>query len=116
MQVDSVPMGSPLGPVPANIFMTELETIMIPSLRNFVQNWKWFADNIFAFVLPDKIVNNLNSLDENIQFTFKMRGGNKSAFCDVMVIRYTSEIINTIVYCKPTNTDIYINWHSYSPL
>ena len=32
--------GSLLGPVPANIFMTELETIMIPSLRNFVQNWK----------------------------------------------------------------------------
>ena len=68
-------MGSPLGPVLANIFMTELEIAMIPSLGNYLQNWERFVDDTFAFVLPDNIgyiVNQLNSFDENIQFLFEM--------------------------------------------
>ena len=40
MQVNGVAMGSPLGPVIANIFMSELETITIPLLDKYVQNWK----------------------------------------------------------------------------
>ena len=55
IQLDGVAMGSPLGPVLANIFMTELEIAMIPSLGNYLQNWKRFVDDTFAFVLPDKI-------------------------------------------------------------
>ena len=62
------------------------------------------------------IVNQLNSFDENIQFTFEMEDENKLAFPNVMVIRNTNDTINTTVYRKPTNTDIYINWHSHSPL
>ena len=70
-------------------------------------------------MLPDKIiykVNQLNSLDESIQFTFEMEEENKLIFLDVMIIRNTNCTINTTVYRKPTNTDIYINWHSHSPL
>ena len=55
IQVDGVAMGSPLGLVLTNIFMTELEIAMIPSLGNYLQNWKRFVDDTFAFVLPDKI-------------------------------------------------------------
>ena len=72
----------------------------------------------FTFVLPTKIgyiANQFNSLDENIQFTFEMDKENKLAFLDVMVSRNTNETINT-VYCKPTNKDIHINWHSHSSL
>ena len=108
MQVDRVAMGSPLGPVLANIFMTELEIAMITSLGNYLQNWKRFVDDTFTFVLPDKIgyiVNQLNSFDENIQFTFEMEEETKLAFLNVMVIRNTNDTINTTVYQKPTNTD-----------
>ena len=119
IQVDGLPMGSPLGPVLANIFMTELEIEMIPSLGNYLQNWKRFVDDTFAFVLPDKIeyiVNQFNTCDENIQFIFEMEEENKLAFLDVMVITNTNDSINITVYQKPTNRDIYINWHSHSPL
>ena len=34
IQVDGVAMGSPLGPILANIFIAELEIAMIPSLEN----------------------------------------------------------------------------------
>ena len=70
IQVGGVVMESHLGPVLANIFMTKLEIVMIPALENHLQNWKRFADDTFAFGLPDKIgytVNQLNSFNENIQ-------------------------------------------------
>ena len=38
--VGGVAMGSPLGPALANIFMIELEIAMIPSLGNYLRNWK----------------------------------------------------------------------------
>ena len=59
--------------------MTELEIAMIPSLGNYLQNWKQFVDDTFMFVLPDKIryiVNQLNSFDENIQFTCEIEEEN----------------------------------------
>ena len=76
--------------------MTELEIAMIPSLGNYLQIWKQFVDDTFAFVLPDKIgciVNQLNSFDENIQFTFEIEEENKLAFLGVMVIRHTNDTI-----------------------
>ena len=82
---------------------------MIPSLGNYLLNWKRFVDDTFVFVLSDKIgyiVNLLNSSNENIQFTFEMEEENKLAFLDVMVVRNMNDIINTTVYRKPTNTDI----------
>ena len=56
-------MGSPLGHVLANIFMTELEITMIPSLGNYLQNWKEFVDDTLAFVLTDKIGHIANQLN-----------------------------------------------------
>ena len=35
-------------------------------------------------------------------------------FLDVLVIRKNNNI-ETIVYRKPTNNDIYLNWNSFSP-
>lgn len=60
-------------------------------------------------------MNQLSSFDGNIQFTFEMEEENILAFLIVMVIRNKNETIST-VYWKPTNTNIYINWHSHSPL
>ena len=56
---------------------------------NYLQNWKRFEDDAFAFVLPDKIgyiMNQVCSVDKNIQLTFEMEEENKPAFLDVMVI------------------------------
>ena len=75
IQVDGKVMWSSLVSVLLSIFMTELEIARISSLWNYLQNWKWFVDDTFMFVLPDKaeyIVNQPNSFDEKIQFTFDM--------------------------------------------
>ena len=45
IQIDGVAMGSPFGPVLANIFMVELEKILIPKLEKEVKLWRRFVDD-----------------------------------------------------------------------
>ena len=70
-------------------------------------------------MLPDKIgyiVDQLSSFDENIPFTFEIKEENKPALLEVMVVTNTNDTINATFYRKPTNTNIYINWHSHLSL
>ena len=38
IQIDGIEMGSPLGPVIANIFMVELESVLVPRLNDHLKN------------------------------------------------------------------------------
>ena len=53
MQNDAVAMVSPLGTVLANIFMVELERVIIPSLYDKIKLWKRQVDDTIAFVKTD---------------------------------------------------------------
>ena len=54
----------------------------------------------------------LNSFHSNIKFTVEIEKGNKIAFLDILLIRY-KDPINTTVYQKKMNTDLYINWMKF---
>ena len=43
-------MGSPLGPILTGIFMVELENMLVAKLRQHVQNWSRYEDDIFFSV------------------------------------------------------------------
>ena len=43
-------MASPLGPILTGIFMVELENTLVPKLRQHVQNWSRYKDDIFLCV------------------------------------------------------------------
>ena len=47
-QIDEVVMGSPLGPLLANIFMISLEEEVRPKLSNYLCYWKRYVDDIYA--------------------------------------------------------------------
>ena len=116
-QNDGVAMISPLGPVLAGIFMIELETSIIPNLGRPLLKWKRYVDNTFCYVkigTVNDILNKLNRFYQNIQFIYELEKNNKLAFLDVLLIR-NKEKIETTVYRKPTNSDIYLNWKSFSP-
>ena len=116
IQNDGVMMGSPLGSLFANIFMCELENTIIPELTN-LKKWRRYVDDTFAFVKNGKekaVQEKLNSFHQSIKFTYELEANGKIAFLDVLIKR-NNDVLETAVFRKSTNTDIYMNWDSFAP-
>ena len=67
-------MGSPLGPVVADIFIVELETGIFSTLENIVLNWKRFVYDAIGYVENGSIditLSKLSSLHPNIQLFYE---------------------------------------------
>ena len=50
IQNDGVVMGSPLGPILAETFMVELESALVPKLKQHIKNWRHYGDDTFLYV------------------------------------------------------------------
>ena len=117
-QTDGVCMGSPLGPVLANVFMVHLEESIAPKLKSTMPLWLRYVDDTFTLVKKGKlqeIIRTLNSFHENIKFTHELEENNKIPFLDVLVRKEQDGGIQTGVYRKETNNNIYIHWNSHAP-
>ncbi|KFD50085.1 hypothetical protein M514_09045, partial [Trichuris suis] len=119
-QKASDPMGSPLSPVLAEVFIEHLEDkafseadhIILPHL------FKRYVDDIFVIIesgREEAFLNFLSGLFPNtISFTFEKEVSGKSRFLDSLVIR-ASEGLKTSVYRKPIHSDRYIHFSSHHP-
>ena len=90
VQNDGVAMGSPLGPILANIFMVELERSVIPTLMDKMKCWTRCVDDTLCYVKTDSIdyvLKVLNGFHRNIQLTYEVKTDSKIYFLDVLVIR-----------------------------
>ena len=79
--------------------------------------WTRYVDDTFAFVKPSELENihrTLNAYEPKIQFTYEMEEQKKLSFLDVLIERKDTNL-ETSVYRKKTNNNIYMNWYSYSP-
>ena len=112
-------MGSPLGPVLADIFMTELEKTLLPNIYiRYIKYWRRYVDDTISYVKIGSIKHVLcllNSFDENIQFTFESESKGTLPFLDLLLCRNGRELTTT-VYRKKTNNDIYLNWNAFAPV
>ena len=64
-----IQMGSPLGPVLADIFMIDLEKSLLPELTSYISYWKRYVDDTICFIkieYVDNISPLLNGFDNNI--------------------------------------------------
>ena len=117
-QTDGVCMGSPLGPVLANVFMVHLEETIVPKLEDSMPEWRRYVDDTFTVVKKgklDEIIATLNNFHPNISFTHEIEEERKMAFLDVSIMKEESGSVQTGVYRKATNNSIYIHWNSYAP-
>ena len=117
-QIDGVAMGSPLGPVIANIFMSELEQTLVPTLAQDICFWTRYVDDTFAFVREgsvERILDCLNGFHPSIKFTHESEVDGKIAFLDVKVCTRDDRGFDTEVYRKKTDTNVYINWNAFAP-
>ena len=79
--------------------------------------WTRYVDDTLCYIKTDSIdyvLKMLNGFHRNIQFTYEVETDSKISFLDVLVIRDSSNNINTTVYRKSTNNDIYLNWEPFA--
>ena len=117
-QTDGVCMGSPLGPVLANVLMVHLEESLVPQMQDKMPTWKRYVDDTFSLVEKgkrDEVISALNSFHPNIKFTHEIEKDEQIAFLDVLLKKEQDGNLQTKVYRKPTSNNIYIHWESYAP-
>ena len=111
-QTDGVAMGSPLGPLMANVFMCHLEDKlardgMIPSL------YKWYVDDTLARmpnnVAAAEFLTTLNGLHPSLKFTMELPSDNMIPFIGIEIIKNGTDL-ETRVYRKPTNTGLLLHF------
>ena len=104
-------MGSSLGPVLGDIFMTELEKAILPELTECIKFWKRYVDDTISFTKLGTINYNTKL---NSQSTFEEEGKGALPFLDVLIQRKGNSIVATI-FRKPSNNDICLNWNAFAP-
>ena len=115
-QIDGVSIGSPLGPVLANIIMTKLESTIVKELVDIslVKLYMRYVDDTLLLV-KDKDINYihkcLNSFDKNIKFTVDTFPDGKVHFLDIKVDKN-----HTDIYYKDTHTGQYTSFTVKHPV
>ena len=114
-QVDGVAMGSPLGPILANVFLGYCETRIAPD--EWPELYRRYVDDTFSLFSGGKaealkFLARLNSLHPSLQFTMESEDEGKLPFMDVLVMREVNRYTTTI-HRKPTFTGLYTRWDSY---
>ena len=118
-QIDGVAMGSPLGPVLANIFMCDFEEKWVMNNGARPTIWFRYVDDTFTF-FPNKdtavqFLSYLNTRHKNIQFTTEFEQDEKIPFLDVLIKRQPNNSFSTSIYRKKTFTGLYTQWDSFTP-
>ena len=108
-------MGSSLGPVFANIIMTELEDVVIKPLiaNGTVKFHTRFIDDTLLVIKPENVKevhNALNQFDKNLCFTVDMFKDKVPHFLD---LEFSPD--GTSIFQKDTNTRLYVNFTSFVP-
>ena len=114
-QTDGVSMGSRLGSLLANVFMTELEKDIIQKLidKKFIKFYIRYVDDTLLLVKDDDIdpiLKELNSYNKNIKFTVDRFINEDTHFLNIKIHQN-----NTDIYYKDTHTGQYINYRSQTP-
>ena len=120
-QVDGVAMGSPLGPLFANIFMSFHEQKWLNNCPFSFKPllYRRYVDDCFLlFHSSDHVslfLDCLNQQHANITFTTEIERDGKLPFLDIPISRSESKFA-TSVYRKPTFTGLFTNFNSFIPL
>ena len=116
-QIDGVAMGSPLGPILANIFVGYYEKCFFEKSNKPIMYFR-YVDDIFAVFHnrseADMFLEKLNKLHSSLVFTKEEETNGSLPFLDVYIERNDGKFI-TSVYRKPTFKGDYVPWYSYCP-
>ncbi len=104
-QTEGLPMGSPLSPVVANIFMENFENIAILTFRRPPKISKKYVDDTFVILSKysaRSFLGHINNINEATQFTVDIENENgELPFLDCLIIRNPDGTFDTTVYRIP---------------
>ena len=109
-----VSVGSSLGPVLANIILTEFENVIVKPLieTSVLKCYCRYVDDTLVMIKKDKIqhvLNSFNSFDKNLRFTVDTFDDGNIHFLDIKILNNGE----TDIYIKDINTLLYVQYHSY---
>ena len=112
-------MGSPLGPVLANIFMCDLEEKWIINSPRFHPTlWYRYVDDTFSMSdskdTAKEFLKYLNGRHNSIKFTIEFEQAEEIPFLDILVKRCPNNTFVTSVYRKKAFTGLYTKWDSFT--
>ncbi|CAF3633014.1 unnamed protein product [Rotaria sp. Silwood1] len=121
--MERIAMGSPLGPLFADIYINYLESKLKRRLKqNGVIYWRRFVDDSFVLVDENaninKLLDILNSFDTDIQFTVETEKNNSLLFLDILITRTANNLNNTGLIDLPVKAlrSFLIQIQEYIPL
>ena len=114
-QVDGVAMGSPVGPLLANIFVSRFDA----ELGSFSKFYFRYVDDVIWTVRVggrQYLLDFVNSAHPNLKFTIEEpHETNGLAFLDMKVHRLADGTLSSEWYRKNTDTGILLNFHALGP-
>ena len=113
-------MGSPLGPLLADVFMGKLEsTVLHHTIANFVV-YKRYVDDILCVcsteINLDDTLLTFNNAHPNISFTYEKEEGEQINFLDVHLSKREDGSLQRSVHRKRTWNGQHIHFESFVPL
>ena len=80
-------------------------------------SWKRYVDDTISYVRIDcfqNVLNTLNTFHADIFFTYEQECYGMISFLNVLIVS-KNNTIETTVYRKQTQNDIYLHWKSFTP-
>ena len=114
-QTDGVAMGSPLGPLLANVFMSHIEENLeregkLPSFyRRYVDDTLTIMPSIET---ASNFLDTLNKAHSSVKFTMETECNGMLPFLGIQLLNRSPQI-ETKVYVKPTNSGLLLHYQSH---
>ena len=113
-------MGSPQGPLMADMFMAKMENNQLKSTIESLAFYTRYVDDIFCLANadqdPNEILTLFDTAHSSMRFTIEKECNNELAFLDVNLTRLPDGTIRRTVYRKKTYSGQYINFNSFVPI